>query len=63
MYQTQTRELNLDGGDLTLNFGSMGGKVVYEAATENFTWPQEAELGFRFTQASLKDIFAIALLY
>ncbi|RKZ09743.1 hypothetical protein DRQ25_05345 [Candidatus Fermentibacteria bacterium] len=54
---TSETELNLDGGDLTLNFGSMGGKVLYEAAMEDFTWPQEAELGFT-VQAAPSILFA-----
>ncbi len=54
---TYETELNLDNGDLTLNFGSMGGKAQYEAAMEGFNWPQEAEFGFT-VQASPSLLFA-----
>ena len=33
--------VNLDGGTATLNFGPQGGLVKYDAAMEDFTWPQE----------------------
>jgi long-chain fatty acid transport protein len=40
---TSEASLNLDGGDMTLNFGQA--KATYEAEMDNFTWPQEAEFG------------------
>jgi len=41
-YTTETA-LDLDGGDLTLNFGQA--KATYEAEMTDFTWPQELEFG------------------
>lgn len=49
-YTTQSA-IEFDGGTATLNFGPMGGKQTYDAALEDFTWPQEAELGVAFLPA------------
>ncbi len=40
---TSEAALDLDGGDLTLNFGMA--KATYEAEMKDFTWPQEVEFG------------------
>jgi long-chain fatty acid transport protein len=46
-YTTQAK-IDMDGGTATLNFGPQGGKVKYDAAMEDFTWPQEVELGVAY---------------
>lgn len=44
VYTTETA-LELDGGTATMNFGSQGGKVEYDARMLDFTWPAELEFG------------------
>ena len=39
--------IDLEDGTATLNFGPMG-KVKYDAAMEDFTWPQEVEFGVAY---------------
>jgi len=43
--------VNLDGGTATLNFGSQGGQVKYDAELQDFTWPQELEVGVAYLPA------------
>lgn len=49
---TTKSSIDLDGGTATLNFGTMGGTqdvfVKYDAAIEDFTWPQEIEAGVAY---------------
>jgi long-chain fatty acid transport protein len=47
-YTTQAK-IDMDGGTATLNYGPQGGKVKYDAAMSDFTWPQEFEAGLAFT--------------
>jgi long-chain fatty acid transport protein len=49
-YTTKSK-LDLDGGTATLNFGSQGGLVKYDVALEDFTWPQELEVGVAYLPA------------
>jgi long-chain fatty acid transport protein len=42
---TSESSIDLDNGTLTMNFGSMGGKVDYDVKMGDFSWPQEAEAG------------------
>lgn len=46
-YLTESK-VDLDDGTATLNFGSQGGLVEYEAKMEEFTWPQELEFGVAY---------------
>ena len=46
---TSESTIKLDDGTATLNFGGM--KVDYDAALEDFTWPQEFEAGVAVTPA------------
>lgn len=43
---TSETDIDLDGGDLTLNLGVA--KVGYDAQIDDFAWPREAELGLAF---------------
>lgn len=47
---TSESAIDLEDGKATLNFGPMG-KVKYDAAMEDFTWPQEVEFGVAFLPA------------
>lgn len=42
---TSESNIELEDGTLTMNFGSMGGKVDYDVQMDEFTWPQEFEAG------------------
>ncbi|MFZ5798387.1 MAG: OmpP1/FadL family transporter [Thermodesulfobacteriota bacterium] len=44
---TSAAGLDLDGGTLTANYGPAG-NVTFDAEMEDFTWPQEAEVGIAF---------------
>ncbi len=48
-YLTESK-VSLDGGTATLNFGP-GGLVKYDAELEDFTWPQELEVGVAYLPA------------
>lgn len=46
-YTTEST-VELEDGTATLNFGPQGGFVAYDAALEDFSWPQELEVGVAF---------------
>lgn len=56
-YTTETA-LELDGGNLEMNLGIF--RVRYDAAMEDFTWPQEVEAGFAFALAPQVTVAADA---
>jgi long-chain fatty acid transport protein len=43
MQYSSEASLNLDNGEMTLNYGAM--RVKYDAEIEGFTWPRECEAG------------------
>ena len=55
-YKYET-ELDLSGGTATINFGTQGGKVDYDAELVDFTWPAEMEFGLALEPS---DKFLIA---
>jgi long-chain fatty acid transport protein len=42
---TSETSMDMDGGNVDINFGAMGGVQNYDAEMKDFGWPQEVELG------------------